>query len=361
MSIKESPAGNIGEWSELYTLGYLLMNGGAYGADEKQSRMENLFYKALEIYLAGRDPEEELQYKIGENQIKVYARGSEILTLEKSQLVSKVANFFRDLSNGENIRTFPLASGYELMQMLGKNSISASSTQHASDMEIIFEDRDSKLPSPRVGFSIKSQLGGASTLLNASGATNFIFRLSPGDSSQRGSYPAFEPGAVKTNVKSLLEADWKLEFQSVSSPNFQHNLELVDSRMPEYVAEVLLAAYAGKKSKFSEVVEEVFPQSDKRSEQKIFKIKQFLGAVAMGMRPSDSWDGDVTKFKGLIVVKTDGEIVFYYLYNQPSFQDFLFENVKFEVPSTSRHKFGDIYTEGGADFLKLNLQIRFIK
>lgn len=37
----EDIRGNRGEWSELYTLGYLLGNGGAFGADENQSRMED--------------------------------------------------------------------------------------------------------------------------------------------------------------------------------------------------------------------------------------------------------------------------------------------------------------------------------
>ena len=43
--------GNRGEWSELYTLGYLLSNGGAFGADENQSRMEDLFYKVCYVVL----------------------------------------------------------------------------------------------------------------------------------------------------------------------------------------------------------------------------------------------------------------------------------------------------------------------
>ena len=40
---KEPLKGNIGEWSELYALGYLLINAGAYAADENQNAIR--FYE----------------------------------------------------------------------------------------------------------------------------------------------------------------------------------------------------------------------------------------------------------------------------------------------------------------------------
>ena len=79
----------------------------------------------------------------------------------------------------------------------------------------------------------------------------------------------------------------------------------------------------------------------------------------MGLRPTAPWDGDTTKFSGILVVKNDGEIVFYYLYNRKNFEEHLLNNVAFERASTSRHKYGEIYSENGVDKIRLNLQIRF--
>ena len=95
------------------------------------------------------------------------------------------------------------------------------------------------------------------------------------------------------------------------------------------------------------------------SRQPVFKMKEFLGAVAMGLRPSSPWDGDTTRFSGILVVKADGEVVFYYLYNRKNFEEYLFRNVAFERASTSRHKYGEIYSENEELKIKLNLQIRF--
>lgn len=41
MNNQEQLTGNTGEWSELYTLAFLLANGGVYGADKDQNRKQD--------------------------------------------------------------------------------------------------------------------------------------------------------------------------------------------------------------------------------------------------------------------------------------------------------------------------------
>jgi HpaII restriction endonuclease len=361
MSKNENVTANRGEWSELYTLGFLLVNGGAYAADENQSRIEDLFYKVLDVYLQGKVPEEELRYKLADGSVSIYQNNQHLEDVSKSFLKTQVDVFFKDLGKKDLGPTFSLNSGMVLMNTLHKTYVSAPSSQQTSDLEIVFEDRDSKLPTPKVGFSIKSQVGSASTLLNASGATNFIYEVSSDQNFDDDELLELEPNKIAHSVSSLKERGFSFNFRKVANETFQNNLELLDSRMPEYVAEVLLASYSGGVSNFAELVEKVFPSDVRSSSQKVFKMKQFLGSIAMGMRPTQHWDGDITKFKGLIVVKTDGDVVFYYLYNINSFQEYLFNNVKFERGSTSRHQYGKFFKEEGKFFVNLNLQIRFNK
>lgn len=40
---------NRGEWSELYALGYLLVNGGGFAANEFAKLDQSVFYKVLEV------------------------------------------------------------------------------------------------------------------------------------------------------------------------------------------------------------------------------------------------------------------------------------------------------------------------
>lgn len=83
--------------------------------------------------------------------------------------------------------------------------------------------------------------------------------------------------------------------------------------------------------------------------------------VALGMTPSKVWTGKYIATGGFIIVRQDGEIVCYHIYNQNKFQDYLLNNTKFEQAGTGRYDFGKLYREKNKIFIKLNLQIRFIK
>jgi type II restriction enzyme len=73
------------------------------------------------------------------------------------------------------------------------------------------------------------------------------------------------------------------------------------------------------------------------------------------MMPATVWTG------GHLVVKDDGEVLCYHIYNKNEFENYLFANTKLETPSSSRHGFGLIETIDGRQSFKLNLQIRFKK
>jgi type II restriction enzyme len=354
-------SGNKGEWSELYTLAFLLSKGGGFAADSNQNPIPNAFYKVLEIFLEGQTPNAFRKFKIEEDFVQIHSNSGHITSLSRLEIDQKLNVFFQDLVSGENTKTFMLESGSHLMDFLQRDRIAAPSSQKAHDLELVMEDWQSNQASPRVGFSIKSQIGNPSTLFNASGATNLTYKLVvPENSDLEAVEQLFELKGGKL-MEQLNLLGIKLEFQAFDSNQFHKNLLKIDSRMPEYIAQVLQDFYTGQRSNVRDVVEVSFPSQIEASEQPIFKIKQFLGAVAMGMRPSQPWDGDITKFKGLILAKLDGDVLFYYLYNISEFQDFLFKNLKFEVASTSRHGFGRVYRQDGELKLKLNLQIRFVK
>ena len=47
-------AWNVGEWSELYVLAKLLIDGGAFGSIDGELRMESDFHKVFEVVLPGQ-------------------------------------------------------------------------------------------------------------------------------------------------------------------------------------------------------------------------------------------------------------------------------------------------------------------
>jgi hypothetical protein len=77
--------------------------------------------------------------------------------------------------------------------------------------------------------------------------------------------------------------------------------------------------------------------------------------------PSKVWTGQYDATGGYLIIKENGDVLCYHIYNRNEFEDYLFNNTKLDTASSSRHDFGTIYEENGELYFKLNLQIRFIK
>ena len=59
-------------------------------------------------------------------------------------------------------------------------------------------------------------------------------------------------------------------------------------------------------------------------------------------------------------MKKSGDCLGFHIVDSKSLKDYLFENIKLDTPSTTRHRFGKIYKEkDGKLYFKLNLQLRF--
>ena len=61
---------NVGEWSEVYALAYLLSEGGGYGADDQQEAILPLFYKVLAALFKGEVNGADLIYKVKDEEIE---------------------------------------------------------------------------------------------------------------------------------------------------------------------------------------------------------------------------------------------------------------------------------------------------
>ena len=53
------------------------------------------------------------------------------------------------------------------------------------------------------------------------------------------------------------------------------------------------------------------------------------------MMPSKEWDGQYEANGGYVIVKEDGDVLAYYIYNRGAFETYLLNNTKLERGSTS--------------------------
>ena len=90
-------------------------------------------------------------------------------------------------------------------------------------------------------------------------------------------------------------------------------------------------------------------------------MKQFLLALALGMRPAKLFTGVDSAVSGFLLVDGSGEILCYQKADRQTFADFLFYNSRFEKGSTEKDKYGYLERENGVYYFKLNAKIGLLK
>lgn len=348
-------SGNKGEWSELYVLIKLLAEGKIYSAKENLQRNENSWLPILKIFREENGLKNIVYKRSEQDFIEVYLNDIFINKIKTSELEIAAKNIFSEINKGTG--SFSIDCAENIMKNLQCEKIKADSREKK---DITIEIKDPFTNFKRIcGFSIKSKFKNSPTLFNASGATNFIFEVENINDEEILKINSIQ---TKSKVKDRINRIEKLKFISLASEIFENNLFFVDMRMSEILAEVIEIYYRENISDCTEIidkVEEKNPLNFKIKNLYRHKFKKFLCAVALGLQPTKIWNGLDEANGGYIIVKDDGEILAYHLYDRNSFENYLLQNTKLETASTGRHKFGKIYKENEKIFIKLNLQIRF--
>ena len=353
--------GNKGEWSELYAFVKLLSTGKLYAADKDVQRINNIFFPILKI-LRSEETGSNTEYIIhsSDGSVDIHWHTEAIRNIPQHTLKRMAAYLYQSITLGNN-RSFEIEGSEEIMDMLSCSKISAPSTDK-TDITMQIHDIHTGY-SPICGFSIKSELGSAPTLLNASGATIFIFEVGNISDEQMEHI-----NSISTNKKildriNMLTEIGTLKFSKAKNSIFSGNLMLIDTYMEYIISELLLDFYLGNGQTCSDLVSRLEARNPLNYPRKglyEYKFKKFLCSIALGMMPSKIWNGLDEANGGYIIVKEDGDVVAYHIYNRDAFEAYLLENTKFERGSTSKHDFASIYKDStDQKFINLNLQSRF--
>lgn len=355
--------GNKGEWSEFYTFLKLIADKKIIGADENLQKVESIIFPVLKIIR--EDSTGKSQYELQNNDdLSLLLSNGQRTIVNCSDLKTQIRGIFEQIKKSNKTFSVPLAE--EIFQKLHIRSLNAGNSKK-EDLTLKVYDHTIN-QEHELGFSIKSRLGSPSTLLNASSATNFIYKVEDFKDDILSSVNGIQSKAkIRDRIRRIFELGGKLKFHSVESKIFDENLRKIDTVMPEIVSEILLAYFSDKGADFLTLTDYIEKAGIKilnfnlPKEHIIYKIKSLLNDSALGMVPATHWDGNLRAHGGVIIVREDGEIVCYHLYNAESFRNYLFNHTRLESPSASRHGYGELYTKNNEMFFKLNLQIRFTK
>jgi len=353
---------NKGEWTELLVFVKLLAEQKLHLSD-KELNPKEAFFNIKKVTTQNLDLE---FFIIDKSTILLKDKNSgETKSIQISEILNKsiLSKLTDAIINGK--RTFTIPEFNLIQEKLEFDTIKGGTSYQKSDIQLDISNEE--INSQNEGFGIKSYLGSKPTLLNASGNTNFIFEIKGIDCSKIDEINSIDTKTkLKDRIHFIEEIGGSFNFIGAEKKTMEYNLKLVDSLMPNIVGELLMNFYSKRISKITDIINEIdnngklnskIKYGDKKSLE--VKIKKLLIDILLGFFAGKKWNGDYIS-NGTIVMKKSGNMVGFHIIDLQSLKNYLFENIKLDTPSTTRHRFGKIYKEkNGKLYFKLNLQLRF--
>lgn len=281
--------GNIGEWSEIYALFKLLGDGKIHAGDEDMN-LTDIYYPILAVlrqeqdnfYQYCTDPNQKLVIVI-ENKQKLVEVDMLVFQQEAQKLLFRMKQAKK---NAE--RTFCAEEAQKFMQSIKCKTLKADANQKA-DIRIVIHDLRTNM-TPTLGFSIKSQIGGHSTLLNASNATMLTFQIKGANLTEEQIEEINLIDSQQERMSKLQEFGGFLQLHEYANSTFEDNLVFTDSLLPQVLALYICNFYTTKKSKFNDLTHSIANDNHigVRNPHIYYehKIKQLLVDAALGMTPA---------------------------------------------------------------------------
>jgi DNA (cytosine-5)-methyltransferase 1 len=272
-----------------------------------------------------------------------------------------------DLKNRiiESSSTFEVPSFEIVQNELGFTVVKGGNSNQKAD--ILLDISNHQINKQNEGFGIKSYLGSKPTLLNASGNTNFIFRVEGFDKNKLDEVNAIDTTyKLKDRLEFIHQFGGQFIYEGAEKETMTYNLKMVDSYMPQIIGYVLLAFYKERISSIPKIVDFIHREGKLQNEinysDKNFlenKIKNLLFDILLGFFAGSKWDGNYES-NGTIIMKSTGDCLAFHIIDMVNLKNYLYNHIKLDTPSTTRHRFGKLYLEkNGNLYFKLNLQLRF--
>lgn len=349
---------NRGEWSELYGVLYLLVKPKLTIVDSefKKISKEDIF-TVQKIILESTI---KLEYEIVDNYIFVYISNKQFASIEISEIEKNRNILLEKILNAPARRgAFEIPSIDEFLNRMSNGNIIKAKSGDKSDIKLFLYD-NLKSDNIFLKYSIKSSLGSPATILNASDHTNFVYRVSNLSKSQIN-----EVNKINTRTK-LLDRVKKIEsyngnivFERVQSISFEYNLKIIDSNMPSYLGNALLYSYIANNKNLKEIF--ICSNDFEDRDLGLKKLADFIEGISFGMFPSEKWNGENSVNGGLLIIKSDGDIVFLDLmYFRVHVRNYIINNTKLDSPSSTRYHMLEIREDDIGYYFTLNLQIRYM-
>lgn len=353
------------EWSELYTFFRLLSDGYVYAGTPDVKRNDG--HRIPVAMIQREEHDGTRQYIIDKEWIII--KGENIDKKVPREDFTTVAELILDAikSCRENDVTSP-DGVEEFLDEVAIYDLEAK-TEDRTDFSVAFYS----VEAPLTGFCVRSRLGGTMfPLMDGGRSANFKFE----QTGVKFAVPTVnkinaegEEDDVVGRMLMIERLGGVLKYNDVADKIFRSNLSMIDLHMGRLLAEMTRLMWLDDITKVSELTEEIKKLNPLKIKDELInkhgfyehKMKEFLLALAMGMRPAKMYNGTDSAISGFLFVTGDGEVLCYQKAYRQVFADFLFRNTRLERGSTEKDKYGYLERENGVYYFKLNLKIGLLK
>lgn len=229
---------NKGEWSEFYAFLKVLSDRKLPAADKNLETMSDKFFVFHKVFRTDENGTKTYDLQ-GEKIVILDDKGEILKELEGRYIEDKAIKTLSRIKEAKTT-TFEVPEAIEAMDESLCSQIKAKNTEKADLNAVIFDRISNK--EEALGFSVKSMLGGASTLLNAGKTTNFVFRVSGLDEPLISKVNSIncKKSKIQKRLASIFENGGDLEFHHVLNDSFRSNLKKIDTVFHLFIAQMLL-------------------------------------------------------------------------------------------------------------------------
>jgi len=242
-------------------------------------------------------------------------------------------------------------------------------TEDRTDFSVAFWHPDA----PLTGFNVRCRLSPMNPLLDGGRTANLKFeqtgvKFAVPTVNKVNALPE-SPTEVTERMLLIERLGGVLKYADVADKVFRSNLLMIDLHFPRMLAEMVRALHLEGISRVSELTEYIKQLNPLKIKDELIhkhhyyehKMKQFLLALALGMRQAKIYNGTDSAVEGILFVDAKGQVLCYHNNNRQVLADFLYQNTRFEKGNVDKDKYGFLERENGVYYFKLNVKIGLLK
>ncbi|MCG4736747.1 HpaII family restriction endonuclease, partial [Bacteroides intestinalis] len=242
-------------------------------------------------------------------------------------------------------------------------------TEDRTDFSVAFWHAEA----PLTGFNVRCRLSSMNPLLDGGRTANLKLeqsgiKFATPTVNKVNALPE-SPTEVTERMLMIERLGGVLKYSDVADRVFRCNLLMIDLHFPRMLAEMVRMMHLDGISRVSELTERIKEINPLKIKDELinkhgfyeFKMKQFLLALALGMRPAKIYNGTDSAVEGILLVNAEGEVLCYHQSERQVFADFLYQNTRFEKGSVDKDKYGFLEKENGVYYFRLNVKIGLTK